>query len=103
MIEKLNGPKFAVAANASAYQVNIDAKLIFGTRYMQNDTDVLVISNICDLHLVICSLKFCCLSIEAIIILHVPGTKGIDLLTIYRYLQFPILPKAHDLTVAQSL
>ena len=44
---------------------------------------------------------------DIIIILHVPGTKEIDLLTIYRYLPFPmpipILPKAHVLTIAQSL
>jgi hypothetical protein len=42
-----------------------------------------------------------------IIILHVPGTKEIDQQTIYRYLPFsmpiPIFPKAHDLTIAQSL
>jgi hypothetical protein len=41
-----------------------------------------------------------------IIILHVLGTKEIDP-TIYKYLPFPlsipILPKAHDLTIAQSL
>jgi hypothetical protein len=39
--------------------------------------------------------------------MHVPGTKETDLLTIYRYPPFqipiPIFPKAHDLTIAQSL
>jgi hypothetical protein len=37
----------------------------------------------------------------------VPHTKEIDLITNYRYLPFPrpisILPKAHDLIIAQSL
>jgi hypothetical protein len=40
---------------------------------------------------------------DIIIILHVPGTKEIELQTIYRSLTFlipiPILPKAHDLTI----
>jgi hypothetical protein len=44
---------------------------------------------------------------DIIIILHIPGTKEIDLLMIYRYLSFPmpvpILPKVHDLTIARSL
>ena len=44
---------------------------------------------------------------DIVIILHVPGTKEIDLLTIYRYLPFPMpipmLPKTHDITIGQSL
>ena len=44
---------------------------------------------------------------DIILIVHVPCTKTAELLTIHRYLPFPIplpiLPKAHDMTIAQSL
>jgi hypothetical protein len=44
---------------------------------------------------------------DIIITLHGPGTKEIDQLMIYRYLPFPmpipILPKDHNLRIAQSL
>ena len=44
---------------------------------------------------------------DIIIIVHVPCTKTSELLSIYRYLPtpfpIPILPHAHDLTIAQSL
>jgi hypothetical protein len=36
---------------------------------------------------------------DIIIILCIPGIIEIDLITIYRYLPFPILPKVHNLTV----
>ena len=45
--------------------------------------------------------------IDIIILVHVPCTKLTSLLTIYRYLPFPIpipiLPKSHDFTIGQSL
>ena len=44
---------------------------------------------------------------DIVLIVHVPCTKTAELLTIHRYLPFPIplpiLPKSHDMTIAQSL